>query len=124
MEQIAPSLDPTQQTALVTGSVENPNGELRAGMAVTVSITLNAPEGEIEVPAEAVVEDGRESFVFVRTDAASDTFVRRPVAVVRRTRDLISVAERPDGIKPGDIVVTSGSLLLGDAFSDLPQPKP
>jgi cobalt-zinc-cadmium efflux system membrane fusion protein len=124
MEQIGSSIDSTQQTALVTGIVENPNGELRAGMAVTVSIALAPPEGEIEVPAEAVVEDGRESFVFVRTDPSGDTFVRRPVTVVRRTRDVISVAERPDGIKPGDIVVTSGSLLLGDAFSDLPQPKP
>jgi cobalt-zinc-cadmium efflux system membrane fusion protein len=123
MEQIAPALDPAQQTALVTGTVENPRGELRAGMAVTVTVELAAPKGEIEVPAEAVVEDGRESFVFVRTDPAGDRFVRKPVSVVRRSRDAISVAERPGGLKAGDLVVTAGSLLLGDAFGDLPQPK-
>jgi cobalt-zinc-cadmium efflux system membrane fusion protein len=124
MEQIGAAIDPNQQTALVTGSVENPRGELRAGMAVTVTVELDSPKGEVEVPAEAVVEDGRESFVFVRADPAGDTFVRKPVSVARRSRDAISVAERPGGLKPGDLVVTSGSLLLGDAFGDLPQPKP
>ena len=113
-----------RHTALVTGTVQNATGDLRVGMAVTVTVTLDAPTGEIEVPAEAVIEDGRESFVFVRPDASADTFVRRPVAVVRRSRDTIAVAERPDGLKPGEVVVTAGSLLLGDAFGDLPLPKP
>ena len=49
-------------------------------MAVTVTVELDAAKGEVEVPAEAVVEDGRESFVFVRADPSGDTFVRRPVA--------------------------------------------
>jgi cobalt-zinc-cadmium efflux system membrane fusion protein len=124
LERIGASIDPVQQTALVTGTVENPRGELRAGMAVTVTVELGVPEGEIEVPAEAVVEDGRESYVFVRTGPAGDTFVRRPVAVVRRSRDTIAVADRPGGLKAGEQVVTSGSLLLGDAFGDLPQTKP
>ncbi|MBN9120023.1 MAG: efflux RND transporter periplasmic adaptor subunit [Planctomycetes bacterium] len=123
LERIGASIDPVQHTALVTGTVDNPNGELRAGMAVSVTVELDVPKGEVELPAEAVVEDGRESFVFVRTDPSADTFVRRPVAVVRRSRDVISVAARSDGPKPGDLVVTSGSLLLGDAFGDLPQPK-
>jgi cobalt-zinc-cadmium efflux system membrane fusion protein len=87
-----------------------------------VTLELPPPTGQVEVPAEAVVEDGRESYVFVRVDSG-DRFVRMPVTVVRRTRDVIAVAERPGGLKPGDLVVTSGSLLLGDAFNDLPQPK-
>ena len=124
MEQIAAAIDPAQHTALVTGTVQNGAGDLRAGMAVTVTVELDAPKGEVEVPAEAVVEDGRASFVFVRTDPSGDTFVRRPVSVVRRSRDTIAVADRPGGLKPGDLVVTAGSLLLGDAFDDLPLPKP
>src|SRR5262249_27788861 len=114
--------DPTLNTVLVTGTVQNAGGELRAGMAVNITIELPPPTGQVEVPAEAVIEDGRESYVFVRTDS-SERFIRKPVTVVRRSRDVIAVAERPGGLKPGDLVVTSGSLLLGDAFSDLPQPK-
>jgi cobalt-zinc-cadmium efflux system membrane fusion protein len=124
LEQTAASIDTIQHTALVYGTVQNPRGELKAGMAVTVTVELDPPKGEIEVPAESVIEDGRESYLFVRPDPNSDKFVRRPVAVLRRARDVISVAERADGPKPGDLVVTSGSLLLGDAVSELPQPKP
>lgn len=129
METIASALDPTQNTAMVTGTVQNrfdpKTGlpELRAGMAVNVTIELPPPKGELEVPAEAVIEDGRESYVFVRTSPTENQFVRRPVAVIRRSRDTIAVAEQPNGLKAGDLVVTSGSLLLSDAFSDLPQPK-
>ena len=124
MDRIAAAIDPVQHTALVTGTVENANGELRAGMSVSVTVELPPATGEVEVPAEAVIEDGRDSFVFVRLTASGDTFVRRPVRVIRRSRDVIAVAETPDGVKPGDLVVTAGSLLLGDAFGDLPQPKP
>ncbi|VTR93645.1 membrane-fusion protein : Membrane-fusion protein OS=Singulisphaera acidiphila (strain ATCC BAA-1392 / DSM 18658 / VKM B-2454 / MOB10) GN=Sinac_6759 PE=4 SV=1: HlyD_2 [Gemmata massiliana] len=124
LERIGMAIDPAQHTALVTGTVENEKGDLRAGMAVTVTVKIPTSSDEIEVPAEAVVEDGRESSVFVRADSSGDRYVRRPVTVVRRSRDTIAIAARSGGLKPGDAVVTSGSLLLGSAFTDLPQPKP
>jgi membrane fusion protein, heavy metal efflux system len=124
MELIAPSIDPTQQTALVTGTVENKTGELRSGMFATVTLELPAANGEIEVPAEAVVEDGKESIVYVRSNAAEDRFTRTKVRVIRRSRDVIAIAAEPDGVKPGDLVITAGSLLLNDAVEDLPVPKP
>jgi len=123
METIGPSIDQSQHTALVTGTVQNSGNQLRAGMAVSVNVELDVPTGEVEVPAGAVAEDGRESFIFVQTDASGERFTRKPVTVVRRSREVISIAERPGCIKPGDTVVTAGSLLLGDAFNDLPQPK-
>jgi cobalt-zinc-cadmium efflux system membrane fusion protein len=122
-ERVNASIDPNQNTALVYGTVRNPKGDLRAGMGVSVTIELPPPTGELEVPAEAVCEDGRESVVYVRPDPAADTFVRTPVAVVRRSRDVIAVAERPGGLKAGEFVVTSGSLLLNQTFGELPQPK-
>jgi cobalt-zinc-cadmium efflux system membrane fusion protein len=123
LEYIGAALDPNQHTALVTGTVENPRGELRVGMRIAVAVKLDPAKGEIEVPSEAVCENGRESVVFVRPDPKDDKFVRRPVTVVRRSRDTIAIAERSDGLKPGEQVVTSGSLLLNDAFTDQPQPK-
>jgi cobalt-zinc-cadmium efflux system membrane fusion protein len=123
MEMVAASIDPSQHTALVTGTVENKNRELRAGMTVTVTVELSVPTGELEIPAEAVLDDGRESAVFVRPNLNASTFVRRTVSVVRRSRDIVSIVADPNGVKPGDHVVTAGSLLLDDAVNDLPQTK-
>ncbi|HEX4610695.1 MAG TPA: efflux RND transporter periplasmic adaptor subunit [Urbifossiella sp.] len=119
MEQVAAVIDPNQHTALVTGRVENPHSELKAGQFVTVNLTLPAPGNEVELPAGAAVEDGRESVVFVQPNPADGRYVRTPVKVTRRFRDGVCV--QADGaVKPGDLVVTSGALLLRDAMELLP----
>jgi cobalt-zinc-cadmium efflux system membrane fusion protein len=122
LDQIAAVIDPNQHTALVTGRVENPDGHLRAGQFVTVSVDLPPPPGEIEVPADAVLEDGRESVVFVQPDPAKLRFVRIPIRVTRRFRDAVCV-RAGEGLKPGDQVVTGGAILLRDATDTLPAPK-
>jgi cobalt-zinc-cadmium efflux system membrane fusion protein len=121
MEQVAAVIDPNQHTALVTGRVENPAHELKVGQFVTVQLSLPAPADEVELPAGAVVEDGRASVVFVQPDPAEGKFVRTPVTVTRRFRDAVCV-KAGGGVKPGDKVVTSGALLLRDAMELLPNP--
>src|SRR5207244_10184684 len=64
MERVGDLIDPNQHTALVTGHVDNPTGELKAGQYVTVTVELPPSPDELEVPATALVEDGRESGVF------------------------------------------------------------
>ena len=118
LEHVGPVIDPNQQTALANGSVDNPRGELKVGQFVTVTVELPAPKGEVELPAEAVVEDGRESIVFVRSQGQQ--FVRRRVEVTRRFHDVIYVKREQGGVAPGDVVVTAGSLLLRDALDQLP----
>src|SRR5262249_11789734 len=110
--------DPNQQTALASGTVENPRGELKVGQFVTVTVELPPPKGEVDLPAEAVVEDGRESLVFVRRTPGE--FVRRRVEVTRRFHDVISVKLPEGGVSPGDVVATGGALLLRDALEQLP----
>lgn len=121
LDQIGPVIDLNQRTALVTGRVDNTNGELRVGQFVTVSVELPPPAGEVELPAEAVTEDGRESVAFVQPDAGSPRFVRTRVEVTRRFRDGVCV--RLGGVRPGDRVVTAGSLLLREAMEHLPPAK-
>lgn len=120
MEQVSAVIDPGQHTALVSGRVENPDGSLKVGQFVTVALEIPAPSGEIEVPAGAVVEDGRESVVFIQPDAAASTFSRQRVQVARRFRDLIYLKEQADGVHSGDRLVTTGALLLRDALEELP----
>ena len=122
LDQVGAVIDPNQHTALVTGRVENPGGELKVGQAVTVSLNLPPPPGEIELPADAVVEDGRESVVFVRPAGTDGRYVRTPVRVTSRFRDVVCV-RAGGGVNPGDAVVTGGALLLRDAMDQAPPPS-
>jgi len=118
LDYVGPVIDPNQQTALATGTVENPRGELKVGQFITATVELPPPKGEVELPADAVVEDGRASVVFVRRSA--NEFVQRRLSVTRRFHDAIFVKLEPSGVAPGDTVVTSGALLLRDALDQLP----
>ena len=118
--KIGAVIDPAQHTALVSGRVENLRGDLKAGQFVTVTIELPAPTREVELPAAAVVEDGRESAVFVQPDPGVQRYQRRPVKVLRRFRDVIYVRAEETGVQPGDRVVTAGALLLLNAMDQLP----
>ena len=119
LESISPMIDSSQHTALVTGRIRNPDGLLKIGQFVAVSVTFTVSPDELELPVDAVVEDGRESIVFIQSTGDETRFVRTPVRVTRRFRDGVCV--RADGsVRIGDRVVTSGSLLLHDAMDDLP----
>jgi len=122
LDRIGAVIDPNQHTALVTGRVENPNEQLRAGQFVTVMIETPAPASEVEVPVEAVLEDGIQSAVFVQPDPAVNRFVRTPIRVTRRFRDGVCI-RAGQGLNPGDRVVTGGALLLRDALEALPLPR-
>ena len=98
--------------------MDNPGRRLKVGQYVTVKVEAAAARHEVELPAEAVVEDGRASVVFLK--AGGDAYVRRPVAVTRRFRDAVYVAKDAAGVKPGDVVVTAGALMLNEAMEQLP----
>ncbi|HJZ90429.1 MAG TPA: efflux RND transporter periplasmic adaptor subunit, partial [Gemmataceae bacterium] len=115
LEQIGEIIDPTQHTALVSGTVNNRGGELKAGQFVTCTVAVPPQSGEYAVPTAALVEDGRTSVVFVQPNRAVPTYVRRPVAVVRRYYDVCYVRAEPAGVRPGDLVVTGGVLQLNQA---------
>lgn len=121
LDKIGAVIDPTQHTALVTGWVENPSGELRVGQFVTVTVELPPSENELELPAKAVVEDGRESVVFIQPDPDKPAFIRRPVSLVRRLRDAAYI-HSDGGVRRGDHVVIAGALMLQNAMSQLPAP--
>jgi cobalt-zinc-cadmium efflux system membrane fusion protein len=123
LDTIGNVIQPDQHTALVSGRVNNADGSLKAGMAVTVTVDLpKPPAGEIEIPSEAMVEGGHESIVFVRSSSDHTTITRHQVKVAKRFRDAVYLAENA-GIHAGDEVITSGSLLLNEAMNEIPAPK-
>ncbi len=123
LDQIGEVIDPNQHTALVSGRVKNPDGVLKVGQFVTVHVELPPPSGEVEVPADAVVEDGRESVVFIQPSLNESRYVCQPVRVLRRFRDVIYVRAEEGGLQAGQRVVTNGALLLRAALNDLPAPQ-
>jgi cobalt-zinc-cadmium efflux system membrane fusion protein len=120
LDKIGAVIDPAQHTALVSGRVQNPWEELKVGQFVTATVSLPPPENELELPATAVVEDGRESVVFVQPKPRENIFVRRPVQVVRRLRETVYVTKSEAGLHAGDKVVVAGSLMLQNAMVHLP----
>jgi cobalt-zinc-cadmium efflux system membrane fusion protein len=120
LEHISPVIDTNQHTALITGLVDNPAGELIVGQSVTVTVELPPPGGEVVLPADAVFEDGRQSAVFIQPNTGTWRLVRVPIRVTRRFRDAVYVKAEENGVRRGTLVVTAGALLLRDVMNALP----
>jgi len=89
---------------------------------VTAAIETAAPSGEVEVPIDAVVDDGSQSIVFVQSNS-TDRYVRTQVQVTRRFRDTVCI-RTSDRLKVGDRIIAKGALLLREAADALPSPRP
>lgn len=120
LEIVGAVIDPNQHTALISGVVDNPKGDLKIGQFVTVSIERSHCEKDLVLPSEAVVEDGKQSVVFVQPKEGVNEFVRRKIKVEKRTREEIFLHETEGGIQAGDRVVTMGALLINNALENLP----
>ena len=138
IDEIGYMIDPNQHTAIIKGYVENPGKRLRAGQFVSAMIDVPAPEGVVEIPADALVDDGRQSIVFVQADIDSPLFTMRRVEVVQRFEHAVFVRSTPfsrelpatspavdegllprQPLRPGERVLLSGALELKATLSDL-----
>ena len=97
IDRIAHAVGPDQQTTLVVGRLPNPDGRLRPGQAVRLTVTLPAAVSEVVVPASALVEEGGATYVFVQPDARERVYVPVRVEVVRRGKDTAHVRSDEGG---------------------------
>src|SRR5208283_945257 len=95
VDDIGYLIDPNQHTAVVRGHIPNPNGLLRAGQFVTATVELLPPKDVVEVPIGALVEDGKDSIVFVQTDAKEPIYTLRRVQVTNRFEHVAYVRSVP-----------------------------
>lgn len=103
-------LDPDTRTLPVWLTVDNPDGRLRADMFVKAAVLLATHAEALTVPKPAVLEEGGERFVFVRT---ADTFDR---VDIQTGADDDRYIEVKDGLVPGDEVVVQGQRELYTAW--------
>ena len=103
---ISPGIDPGSHTGVVKGYIPNPDGLIAGGQYATAAVELPPPDGVVEVPVGAVVDD----HVFVQPDPAQGEFVLRRVAVVRRLDAVVFVRSE---VPPADAGPTAADVALG-----------
>ncbi len=95
IDEIGYLIDPNQHTAVIKGYVENPGQRIRAGQYVTVTVNIPPPDDVVEIPADALVDDGKQSVVFVQPDPARHQFTMRRVEVKERQGGKVLVRSTP-----------------------------
>jgi len=83
IDEIGYLIDPNQHTAIIKGHIDNPGGRLRGGQFVSATVRIPPPPDVVEVPIEAVSEDGSMCVVFV-VDPAKQHYTMRRVQVTHR----------------------------------------
>jgi cobalt-zinc-cadmium efflux system membrane fusion protein len=158
IDEVSYLLDPNLHTAVVKGHIANPavpgpaprpvrwwaperpRYTLRAGQFVTATVEMEPARGVVEVPMTALMEDGRQSYVFVQPDPRKPEYRLRRVLVTLRTEDLAYVRSEltpeerrltpeeealkvpPPEPLPGDgktAILRTGALELRAALEDL-----
>ena len=107
-------VDQNTRTVKARVSIDNSSGFLKPGMFATVSVDYQKDaeaDRVIAVPEEAVLIDGADRYVFVRT--GEGRFKRRDVATGRPIGKKIEVSE---GLKEGDTVVVKGTFPLKSEY--------
>jgi RND family efflux transporter MFP subunit len=106
---VLPAVDAATNSATVRIRMPNSMHELRGGMFATAAIIAAVRNDAIYIPIAAVSISNNEPKVFV---VGSDSLVQeRPVKTNWRDGDKIEIL---DGVKKGEVVVTTGSYGLGD----------
>ena len=109
IDNISDAVDPTSLTLKVRVVLPNPQHKLKPQMYATITVTEHRGTA-IVVPSTAVIQNGRDTFVFVETSPGK--YVRRSVTL-GATHD--KTDEITQGLEDGDKVVSSGAELLREA---------
>jgi membrane fusion protein (multidrug efflux system) len=106
---ISPKLDQASRMAQLRATIANPDHALLPGMFATVSLALGTPHHYLTLPQSALVYNPYGSTVYV-SDGGKPATVRSVLVKAGPTRgDQVAVLE---GLKDGDVVVTSGQIKL------------
>ena len=101
-------------------SIPNPGGRLKSDMLVKAALEIPPVKGQTVIPRLAMVVINGDEYVFVRKSSSAaqgiDKFERRKVVVTQENSDFVVIAS---GLAAGEMVATSGSLILAQLYEDL-----
>jgi len=107
---VAPSIDPTTHRLAVRAELKNPDGTLKPLMFATVGIHTSRDRTSVAVPQSAMIYEGDQARVWLAHKDRS--LGLQDIRVGRVDNNDVEVLS---GLKPGDIVVTSGALFIDRA---------
>jgi membrane fusion protein, heavy metal efflux system len=138
IDEIGYIIDPNQHTAIIKGYVENPGERIRGGQFVSATVNIPPPDDVVEIPVDALADDGRQSLVFVQPDAARHQFTMRRVQVTHRfdrtvfvrstpipKEEQLTAQEKEEGLmpkeplRPGERVLQAATVELKAVGQDL-----
>lgn len=138
IDEIGYVIDPNMHTAVIKGYVENPSKRIRGGQYVKTAVRIPPPQGVVEIPVDALIDDGIQSLVFIQGEAGKHRFSMRRVEVTHRFERTVFVRsteipekerlpdrEAEEGLlpkeplRPGELCLTAGSLELKATVMDL-----
>ena len=137
IDEIGFLIDLNQHTAVIKGHIPNPGGSLRGAQFASLTIALPPPPDTVEIPIDAVVDDGRQCVVFVQADPAKENYTMRRVLLTHRfektafVRSVLKPEDKllkpgdreqgvlpPEPLRPGERVILSGVLELKKELED------
>lgn len=101
-------VDPATRSVNTRVLVDNPHGELKQQMYVTVHIRSREPRSGLLIPVGAVLRDD-EDLPFVYLVEPDGSYARRAITLGTRVGDRYVVSQ---GLHAGDKVVVDGSIFL------------
>jgi cobalt-zinc-cadmium efflux system membrane fusion protein len=121
VEYVASEVDKDSRAVQIRASIPNQDGQLKADMLVRVTVDIPSLAGQTVIPRISMVMLHGEPFVFVRDPAAEKDpaiklFERRRIIPAQENSDVVIIH---DGLKDGEEVVSSGSLILSQMYEDM-----
>lgn len=110
IEYANPEINPDTRIDLIRITIPNTELKLKPGMPAYVIIN-STTHNSLTLPIDAVLRDGKGAVVWLRTN--HNTYVSRMVQTGLESGDRIEIIS---GLKPGDMVVTSGAYLLNSEY--------
>jgi cobalt-zinc-cadmium efflux system membrane fusion protein len=104
----------------IRAQIPNPDTRLKSDMSVKALLDIPPLPGQTVIPRMAMVSMNGHDYVFVRTHQRTDPkdtdrFERQPIQVAQESSDRVVVHT---GLKPGQVVATTGSLILSQIDED------
>lgn len=134
---ISPALDPITHAVRIQGVLDNSDGHILSDMYCTIHVTISDGRGSIIVPADAIVREGSDAFIFLMTshtagasrykltrvqaDSVDAGFGVSPISSLLTDNpgnqgdsasQSTATVRISEGIKAGDVIITSGALGL------------
>ncbi len=110
LTSVGSQVDPVTRRVPVRATLDNRDGKLKPQMFASFSIITSGESEALAVPEEAVVREGDSARVWVVE--GKDALALRSIRTGRTNKGMVEVL---DGLKPGERVVTRGSLFIDRA---------